>query len=115
MARAAGVDGGLLLIVLASIAAGRPFTLHHARLRVSADVERSARFLHTNKILSGAWALAFAVLAAVDLLMVTHPDTPGRLAIGSTLAALAAAAWFTKTYTQGVRGPKTEADAGVER
>jgi hypothetical protein len=109
------VDAGLLLIVVASIAAGRPFTLHHARLRVSAELARSARFLRTNNILSGAWALAFAVLAAVDLLMVLHPETPVRLAVGLTLAALAAAAWFTKTYTQRLRGPQAGTDTGVAR
>jgi hypothetical protein len=91
------VDGGLLLIVLASIVAGRPFTLHHARQRVSAEVAGSARFLHTNNVLSGAWALAFVVLAATDLLMVMRPETPVRLAVWSTLGALSAAAWPART------------------
>jgi hypothetical protein len=107
------VDGGLLLIVLASIVAGRPFTLHHARRRVSAGVARSARFLRVNNILSGAWALAFAMLVAADLLMVIHPETPVRLAIGMTLAALAAAAWFTKWYTTRVRSQHAGGDTGV--
>jgi hypothetical protein len=98
------VDGGLLLIVLASIVAGRPFTLHHARRRVSSEVAASARFLRTNNVLSSAWALAFAVLVATDLLMVLRPETPVRVAIGLTLCALAAAAWFTKSYTTRVRG-----------
>jgi hypothetical protein len=106
------VDGSLLLIVLGSIVAGRPFTLHHARRRVSAEVARSARFLRTNNILSGAWALAFAVLVATDLLMVLHPQTPVRVAIGLTLAALAAAAWFTKSYTARLRNQ--QAGAGTE-
>jgi FtsH-binding integral membrane protein len=109
------VDSGLLLIVLASIVAGRPFTLHHARRRVSAQVAGSARFLRTNNILSGAWALAFAMLVAADLLMVLHPETPVRLAIGLTLAALAAAAWFTKSYTTRVRGQQADADTGIAR
>jgi hypothetical protein len=109
------VDGGLLLIVLGSIAAGRPFTLHHARRRVSAEVARSARFLRTSNILSGAWALAFAFLVAADLLMVLHPETPVRIAIGVAVAALAAAAWFTKSYTTRVRNQQGGKDTGVAR
>lgn len=104
------VDGGLLLIVVASMVVGRPFTLHHARRRVSAQVARSPRFLRTNNILSGAWAVAFAVLVAADLLMVLSPQTPASLAIGLTLAALAGAAWFTKTYTARLRGRQAGID-----
>jgi hypothetical protein len=107
------VDAGLLLIVVASIMAGRPFTLHHARRRVSAEVARSPRFLRTNNILSGAWALAFAVLVVADLLMVLRPETPVRLAVVLTLAALAGAAWFTKTYTARVRGRQAGTDSEV--
>jgi hypothetical protein len=109
------VDAGLALIVLASIAAGRPFTLHHARRRVSAEVAGTARFLRTNNILSGAWALAFAVLAAVDLLMLLHPETPVRRAIVLILAALAAAAWFTKSYTTRIRSRNAGTDAEAAR
>jgi hypothetical protein len=107
------VDGGLLLIVLGSIVARRPFTLHHARRRVSAEVAGSVRFLRTNNILSGAWALAFALLVAADLLMVLRPETPARVAIGLTVAALAAAAWFTRSYTMRVRKRQAGTDVGV--
>ena len=107
------VDSGLLLIVLASIVAGRPFTLHHARQRVSAEVAASPRFLRTNIILAGAWALAFLVLATVDLLMVMRPETPVRLAVWLTLAALAAAAWFTKSYPTRVRSRQAAAAGGA--
>jgi hypothetical protein len=109
------VDGSLLLIVLASIGAGRPFTLHHARQRVSEEVAASARFLRTNNVLSGVWALAFAGLVLVDLLMVIRPETPVRLAVWLTLAALGAAAWFTKTYTARLRSRRDSTDAGVAR
>jgi hypothetical protein len=107
------VDGGLLLIVLASIAVGRPFTLHHARRRVSPEVAGSSRFLRTNKVLSRAWALAFALLVAADLLMVLHPETPVRVAIGMTVAGLAAAAWFTKSYTMRVRSQQVATDPEI--
>lgn len=89
------VDGGLLALVLASIALRRPFTLQHARRQVSPETAASAAFLRTNIILSGAWALAFAALVGADLLMVRDPQAPLALAIGITLAALAGAAGFT--------------------
>jgi len=107
------VDGGLLLIVVGSIVARRPFTLHHARRRVSAEVAASARFVHANSVLSGAWALAFAVLVAADLLMVLRPETPMRIAVWSTVVALAAAAWFTKSYVQRARDQRTGSDIGA--
>lgn len=98
------VDGGLLLIVLGGIAAGRPFTLHHARRQVSPALARSARFLRANNVLSGAWALAFAVLVAADALMVLRPGTPVQVAVGLTVGALLAAAGFTRRYTARLRG-----------
>lgn len=109
------VDGGLLLIVVGSIVARRPFTLHHARRRVSAEVAASARFLHANSVLSGAWALAFAVLVAADLLMVLRSETPVRIAVWLSVAALAAAAWFTRSYAQRPRGQRTGSDTGAAR
>ena len=56
------VDIGLLLIVLASIAVGRPFALQYARERVSPEFWASPQFLRTNYIVTGAWALAFVVM-----------------------------------------------------
>jgi hypothetical protein len=109
------VDGGLLLIVVGSIVARRPFTLHHARRRVSAEVAASARFVHANSVLSGAWALAFAVLVAADLLMVLRPETPVRIAVWLSVAALAAAAWVTRSYGQRARGQRTGGDTGAAR
>lgn len=97
------VDAGLCAIVLASIAAGRPFTLQHARRRVSADVAGSARFLRGNRLLSAVWAAAFAGLAAVDLLMLLRPQTPLRLAVLLSLASLGGAAWFTRRYAARAR------------
>jgi hypothetical protein len=44
------------------------------------------------------------------LLGVLHPETSVRGAIGLTVAALAAAAWFTKSYTMRVRNQQ----AGTE-
>ena len=103
------VDSGLLLLVLAGLIAKRPFTLHHARRRVSPEVAGSASFLRNNIVLSSVWTLCFAVLVAADLLMVLRPQTPVRLAIVLTVAALLAAARFTTSYATRMR---REVDGG---
>ena len=92
------VDGGLVLIVLLGMAVGRPFTLAYARRRVSVEVARQPAFLRGNQIVAGAWAVAFAVLTAADLLMVLRPESQTWIAVGLTLGALSAAAWFSRWF-----------------
>ena len=54
------VDAGLLVIVLISMAIGRPFTLQYAREQVPQEAWSSPVFIRTNYVISAAWALAFA-------------------------------------------------------
>ncbi len=97
------VDAGLLLIVLASIVVRQPFTLQYAREQVSDEVAKSPAFLRTNYIISAAWALAFAVLVAADLVMLYLPDLH-RLGIIVTIVALVGAFKFTSDYPAKQRG-----------
>jgi intracellular septation protein A len=79
------VDAGLMLIVLAGIALGRPFVLQHAP---------EAPLEHANRV-AAAWAGAFGVLALADLLLVLRPDWPVWIPIAVSAAALGAAARYT--------------------
>ena len=97
------VDGGLLAIVLGSMAAGRPFTLQYAREQVAPALWDSPAFVRTNYVISGAWALAFAVLVGADLMLVYLPDIPVRVAVIVTILALAGAIKFTGWYPQRAR------------
>lgn len=97
------VDTGLLLIVLASLAIGHPFTLPYARERAPRDIWNTPRFLHVNKVICIAWAIAFAVMVAADLLLVYAPQLPHAIAIGVTVIALFAAATFTARYPDRAR------------
>ena len=97
------VDLGLLLIVLVSMALRRPFTLQYAREQVSADVARSPAFLKVNNVITGVWALAFALLVVADLLLLYVPQLPQRVAVVLTIAALYGAYKFTDWYPQRVR------------
>lgn len=107
------VDTGLLLIVAFSLAVRRPFTMHHARRRVSPDVARTAAFLRANDVLSGVWALAFAGLIVADALMVWWPETPVSIAVALTLASLAGAAAFTGWYAGRLKARRSQLEAGA--
>jgi hypothetical protein len=97
------VDGGLLAIVLATLLIGRPFTLQYARERVPAQYWTTPTFLATNRRITAAWALAFAVMAAADAAAAYCPAVPLALDIAATGAALAGAVWFTLWYPARLR------------
>lgn len=92
------VDSGLLLIVLLSIALRRPFTLQYAREQVAPEFWDKPGFIRTNKVISGAWALAFAVLVAADWTMAEGAGVPTGLPVTATIMALVAAVKFTAWY-----------------
>lgn len=98
------VDLGLLLIVLISMALRRPFTLQYAREQVSAELWSSPQFMRTNYVITAAWALAFFVLVAADIVLLYVPALPPRIGIISTIVALIAAVKFTAWYPER-RGP----------
>jgi hypothetical protein len=93
------VDTGLLLIVLASIAIGQPFTLQYAREQASAEATKSPEFLRTNYAISAVWALAFTVLVGADLVLIYLPDLH-RFGIIVTVLALVGAFKFTASYPE---------------
>jgi hypothetical protein len=92
------VDAGLLLIVVASIVVRRPFTLQYARERVARDLWDSPEFVRTNYVITAAWAGAFAVMVAADLVMLYIPTLPRWVGIAATVAALYGAFSFTDWY-----------------
>jgi hypothetical protein len=97
------VDGGLLAIVLVSLAIGRPFTLQYAREQVPEQFWATPIFITTNRIISAVWVLAFAVLVAADGAAEYVPAMPLWTDIAASIAALVAAIWFTRWYPAAVR------------
>jgi hypothetical protein len=59
------VDGGLLAIVLVSLAIGMPFTLQYARETVPKELWTSPLFMTTNRRITAVWAAAFAVMTSL--------------------------------------------------
>jgi hypothetical protein len=76
----------------------RPFTLPYARQRAPRELWALPRFLRMNMVLSAAWALAFVVVIAADLLMLLQPALPLAVGIAITVAALGAALRFSSWY-----------------
>ncbi len=92
------VDAGLLAIVLVSLAIGRPFTLQYARERVPEAFWAMPLFLTTNRIISTVWAGAFAALVAADAAAEWVPSVPLWVDVVGSIAAFAAAVWFSRWY-----------------
>jgi hypothetical protein len=97
------VDVGLLLIVLVSMAVGRPFTLQYAREQVAPEFWSSPSFIRTNYIISGVWALAFAVMVIAELVLLYAPNLSPRAGIIAIILALVGAVKFTGWYPERVR------------
>jgi hypothetical protein len=94
------VDGGLLLIVLISIAIGQPFTLQYAREQVDRAYWDSPRFLRVNTVITTGWAVAFAIMIAAEGLMLLVPGFPQPLGYALVVAALVGAFAFTNWYSK---------------
>jgi len=92
------IDGGLLMIVLLSIVARRPFTLQYAREKVPPEFWKRPEFVRVNYRITWVWAGAFALMVAADLLMLLVPTTPAVVAILITVLAIWGAARFTSWY-----------------
>lgn len=97
------VDGGLLLIMLISIAVGAPFTLQYAREQVPAEFWDSPAFKQTNLVITCIWALAVAVIIAADALLLLRPDVPRQVGILVIVAAFVGAMKFTGWYPERAR------------
>jgi hypothetical protein len=94
------VDGGLLAVVLVSMMVRRPFTLQYAREQVAREAWETPEFVRTNYIITAVWGAAFAVMVAVDLVMLYVPALSGKIAIVVTVLAIWGAVRFTSWYPE---------------
>jgi hypothetical protein len=92
------VDGGVMLIALASIVLRFPFTLQYAREVVDAETRKLPGFLRANYVITWAWTLAFVLMVITNVLMIYLPSLPLWAGIAIALAARNSAAYFTKWY-----------------
>lgn len=97
------VDIGLLLIVLVSMATGRPFTLQYAREQVAPELWSSPEFARTNYVITAMWALAFCVIVAAESALLYIPGVPRRAGVIAIVLALVGAVKFSGWYPEHVR------------
>lgn len=92
------VDAGLLLVVLASMAIRRPFTLQYAQEGAPREIWVRHEFIQMNYVITAVWALAFAVMVGADLTMLYLPALSLKVGIAVTVIALLGAIRFTSRY-----------------
>ena len=88
---------------MVSLAIGRPFTLQYARERVPEPIWALPVFYTTNRLITAVWAGAFAVLVAADALAEYVAAVPIWVDVVGSVAAFAAAVWFSRWYPAAVQ------------
>lgn len=94
------VDGGILVIALGSMLAGFPFTLQYAVESVPAETAAMPGFLRANQVITGAWAVATALMMAANIMMIFVPGLPIWTGLAIAFAARNSALYFTRWYPQ---------------
>ena len=103
------VDAGLLIVVLLTMVIGRPFTLQYARDQVDPALWTSPLFIRTNYVITGAWAVAFLILALADWVLLRGFGIPKVFGIAVIIGVLYAVFKFTSWYPERVRAGATKA------
>jgi hypothetical protein len=104
------VDAGLLAIVLVSLAIDRPFTLQYAREQVPKEFWDLPQFRAVNRLITAAWAGAFAILVAADAAAEYVSWIPIWIDVAASVAAFLAAVGFTIWYPAAVRRRQSASD-----
>jgi hypothetical protein len=76
------------------MAVRRPFTLQDARERVAPELWEAPEFTRTSYVITAVWALAFAVMVAAELALLTVPGMPPRVGVAAIVVALVRAIKF---------------------
>ena len=94
------VDAGVLAIVLASLAIGKPFTLQYAREMSDARTAQLPDFLTANYVISWAWALTIVLMMTANALVIYLPGLPLWTGLAIAFAARTSAIYFTRWYPE---------------
>lgn len=96
-------NAALAVIVLISILAGRPFARQYARDTVPEEYWNSDLFLQSTLVISWAWFVAFAVMAASSALTVEYPEEEMWFNWIIPIGVLVATFKFTEWYPDYLR------------
>lgn len=104
-----GVDGGMLVVALASLAIRFPFTLQYAREAVEPEIQERPYFIRINYVLTWVWSAALFLMLGADALTLYLPEIPVWSCAAIAFGARNSASLFTQWYPQHVRAA-VEAD-----
>jgi len=93
-----GLDSGLLLIGVVSLALRRPFTLQYAREIASTEALQRPDFLTVNYVITAVWTLAFLLMISANLLLISLPDLPLWSGLAMAFFIRNPAVYFSKWY-----------------
>lgn len=96
------VDSALMLVMLASLLVGRPFTLSYASPSTRPAIWLSPKFIRGHYIVSGVWTIALLVIVVSDSAMLLWPAST-VVAMGFIVSAILAAGRFTARYAASSR------------
>ena len=94
------VDAGMLLVILASIAIRRPFTLQYATEEVDAETAKLPGFIRANYIISWVWAASMVAMMIGNVALIYVPGLPIWSSLLVAFAARNSAIYFTKWYPE---------------
>ena len=107
------VDVGVFAIALGSIVARFPFTLQYAVESEPAETAAMPGFRRANYVISGAWALATALMIAANVTMIYVPGLPIWAGLAIAFAARNSALYFTRWYPAYYRLKSEHQQAGA--
>ena len=90
----------MLLVILASIAIRRPFTLQYALEEVDAETAKLAGFIRANYIISWVWAASMVAMMIGNVALIYVPGLPIWSSLLVAFAARNSAVYFTKWYPE---------------
>ena len=92
------VDSGLLLVVVGSMLVGQPFTMQYDCESLPSRPLPDPDVLGASYVLTIAWAIAFAVMVAVDIAWVFVPGFSPTAVLVISCVALVGALQFPRWY-----------------
>ena len=86
---------GILVLALATVVVGRPFTLEYARESTPPEVQGTAGFLYVNRVLTWVWIAAFAVMTVASFI---PPIVQGEATIRDGASTLSIVCYWVIPY-----------------
>lgn len=97
------VDGSLFAMAIVSVVMRSPLTRQYAQEHIPQEFWDARWFVATNYLITIAWAIAFALMAAADAVANMHKNLPITFDIAVSLIVLAVAILFTARYPHYLR------------